>query len=880
MIYYPKEPTVPYVERPTFRRDVLTLIQSGLTKHINLGDAPAIYGKGKTTVLAKLFYELKAAGAPDAPQEIKALSDRIPIWISLDGFSVTYNNVLIHDLDSVAALRQNFEDFKKLLVLLGSQIDQGAFDGLADQLENITGEVFEKLFSFNIQAQGGKLDVGTLAQIHDNDIDVGNVNVDLKVENWEVILREALKSKITRFIQEFLKIYTSLGAQKKFVLIADDFGWIMDYPIGDWFLDLIRQMDNLVTLLSHTITGKTLHWDSHQMVNLPLPPFSLDEVRQYMLQRELTLTDDQIEKVYQFSKAGHPLLASLAGDLIARLDRRESQDADIVLDRLVGKTKGNQNFIFNSLPIDNDELTRQIDSIIIELRNDIQKYDPKLLFGLNVIALARKFDYNLLKFMFKQNLLDKKDESWDEDKAEQEAEQLAHEMILRMPEYSIVQELEDKDLKNSVYRVQYIVRSRMEVNLINSEPPEHIQRIHSQLIDYYQGIQTYSMKTETEYTAMFRLQHSDWQNDVIEWLYHLFCLEDRNRARLLLCKFFLEAFDWWGWYIAFDFCANLCNDLLVEWGQTQPAEDQKVVSLLLDFQNTYPTGYEKHGKGNWMKVEISLQNLLATLDLNLDPTEMNADQRMVRGHLDRYIAEGYRFSIKPNFQRAEAAYNSSLKYFEGHWNRAWIIDFMADLYLDWMKQLEEARDTSHAQEKAAAAEKYAGQSNQMAAEVEDYQDQDHELISQNYRILGSVYLRQNDLDKAFQIFALSIAHAYIFHFQKDNQDEYSHQFYADTGEQVLRALDSLVKQGRLEDACQASQFLRDFWEQQASFYMETIFSAMPDNFNLKAALASDQVDSLRQFIFPIIPEVGAEGDPIDTGVAISQTIADGIKPAG
>ena len=164
--------------------------------------------------------------------------------------------------------------------------------------------------------------------------------------------------------------------------------------------------------------------------------------------------------------------------------------------------------------------------------------------------------------------------------------------------------------------------------------------------------------------------------------------------------------------------------------------------------------------------------------------------------------------------------------------------------------------------------------------AENYLDQDHELMSQNYRILGSVYLRQSDCDRAFQAFALSIAHAYIFHFLEDNQDEYSFQFYIDTGAQVLQALDSLVKQGRLDDAQEACQSLRGFWEQHAPFFAEAILSALPHDFDIEAALSSGQAGSLRQYILPVIPEVGTVGDPIDTGVTVSQTIADGIRLPG
>jgi hypothetical protein len=875
LTYIPKKPTDSYIDRPEFRHQVLELIQSGLTKNLILGDTHAIYGTGKTTALSKIFNDLKNAATPDASEELIALRDRTPIWLSLDEFSVWHANERIIDLDSWAVLTQNFHDFKKLLVLLGKQIDPQAFEELGNRLDSISDR-FDNILRNNDRLHGEDMDLGTSTEINDSELVSGKANIVVNLENREEISREALKRKITQFTQEFLNIYKPISQQKKIVLIADDFCWIMSYPIGGWFLNLVKNMDNLVTLLSRTITDKKLNLDSRQIQRLDLKPFDSEEVRQYMLQRELDLTDAQIEKVFTFSKSGHPLLVSLAGDLLALLERRDSQDVDIALDRLVGKPKGNPENTFNSSPIEVEDLNKPIDRIIDELYIDVKKSDPKLLYGLNVITLARKFDYTLLKFMFKRSLLDRKDEVWDESNAEEEAKQLAHKMTKRMKYYSVVQELEDRNLNTSVYRVHFIVRKRMEVNLEESEPCEYIQQIHNQLIAYYQEKETENIKAEEEYTAMFRLEHTDWQNDIMEWLYHLSCLKDLNRSRLLLSKFFLEAFDWWGWYIAFDFCKDLCTDFLATWNAKRP-EDLEFVQLLQAFHKVYPTGYEKRGKGDWNMVLNSMMALSAELKLDLAPAQMNSDQRMVLGHLDRYIAEGYRFNENPDFQIAKEYYDSSLSYFEVPWNKAWIVNYLADLYLDWMNQLDAESKSSEAIGKAAVAEKYAEESNQMAFEERNYLDQDHELMSQNYRILGRVYLWQNECPRAFQALTRSIAHAYIFHFLKDNQDDYSFQFYKDTGEQILQALLSLIRQGRFDEARDACKSLRGFWERLASHNSNAIFSALQDDFDLDTTLSSEQTGSLRQYLLPVLPEVGTVGTPIRIGVAVSRMISKELR---
>jgi hypothetical protein len=871
MIEFPSNPAeTVYIDRAEYRDNILALIETGHQKNIALGDTHAIYGTGKTTTLSKLYYDLKEQGK------------WTPIWLPLNYYSIMHTNEKIQDYLSLDGLKQNLDDYKRLLIDLGNQIDPQAFEGLPRKMIEIADKRFENIFKFDISAQGGEARVGALAKVVDRELKGGDVKIEVSIHNQEKILEYILDTKRRKITEEFLEIFKPISQRRLFVIFADDFCWIIDQKIGTWLLKLLVRMENTFTLISRTITNSALKWKAHRLQSLYLRPFTLEETQKYLAKRCLNPTDQQLEKIYEYSRGGHPLLVSLVGDFLCRLDRRSAQNVDQLLNKLAGASKTSRVSTLSpgesdeKEPIDMDALTTSIDRIIVEQRKDIRKYDPALLPGLDILAVARDVDRELIEYMFTQFLAGEKVESQlPETALSERAGKIANDMVNRMGHYSIIQQC--KRGERDFFHLHCLVREQMEANLAKERSPAYLERLHNLLANYYGSKESDYLQNQGEYSRMFRLENSAWQADMIEWLYHLFRLKDRNKALLQLTRFYLEAFDWWGWYIAFDFC----DDLLAAWGQTQPAEDVEFLSYLSDFQRAYPLGYEKEGQGSWAEVHKALQNIKLELKLNIPADKMSADQRMVRGHLDRFIAEAYRFHvpkeskrIEANYKRAEAFYRSSLQYFEPEWNRMWIINYLADLFLDWARLLDKAGEAQKAGERYAQAEEQALTSNRMALDEEDFLDQDHELVSQNYRILGDIRLFRGQLAESVQTYNRQIVHAYIFHFMEDNRDDYSFKFYTDTGEHVLNRLTSLAQEGRLAAARQACEFLRSFWEENAGFdYAHEILTDIQLDFDLEESLKSARVDQLKEYIFPRLPEVGVEGDPIETGVAVSQYLA-------
>jgi hypothetical protein len=860
-----------YIDRAEFRDKILTLIKSGTPKNIVMGDTKATYGSGKTTNLAKIFYDLKED------------KDCTPVWLSLSCYSIYHTNEKIQDYGSIEALKQNLDDYKRLLIDLGNWIDSDAFEVLPRRIVEIADNQFEKLFKFDISAKGGDAKLGALTKVAEAELKGGDVSIDIKIQDQEKILRFVVDAKRQKINVEFMELFKPIAKRKKFIIIADDFCWIIDHSIGSWLLQLLSMMDNTFTLISRTQTDSALMWQTNRLQTLHLQPFTLDETQEYLMERCLDPNHAQLEKIYLFSQNGHPLLVSIAADLLCHLERRRAHDMDCVLNRLIGEKNIHQGDNIGgsgSELINVEAITTSLDRIIMELRRDIREYDPVLMPGLDILTIARLVDRELIEYIFTEYLREEHaDQPIVDTFLEERACKLANDLVRRMQYYSVIQQIKQGD--KDCFQLQTLVRERMEVILSKTRSPSYIERLHNLLAAYFGGKESQYLQSHGEYSRMFRLENSAWQSDMIEWLYHLFRMKTRDKALLQLTRIYLEAFDWWGWYIAFEFC----NELLTVWNQTQPAEDTEFLSYLLDFQQAYPLGYDKDGKGCWAELHKAIQNIKQKLKLDISLENMNADQRMVRGHIDRFIADSHRYHVQKDekkqdaaYRRAELFYQSSLEYFEPAWNRMWIIHYLADLQLDWAKLARVMGDEDLAGKKFAQAKKLAFESIQMAMEEDDFFEKDHELISQNYRVLGDMVLLLGQPSKSMMAYTRALVYAYIFHFLEDNRDNYSYKFYYDTGEHILESIIQIVQSEGLEIAHRACEYLRCFWEENAGFdYAHEILMEIPPDFDIDWALSSHKGNLLRSYILPHLPDVGEEGNPIDVGVAVSHYLAEIVK---
>jgi hypothetical protein len=837
-----------YLDRQNCQAAIAQLLKSGQRQPV-LGDMPAIYGSGKTTLFAKFYYELKNG------------SDWSPIWIPLREFSISHSNTKIEDPTCFEAVIQNFYDFERLLVSLGWEIDPEVFADFSS-LVNATNEttsqrlVALKSRPVTLNVQSGDIDIGALAKLSGPNVDIktGDIHATFDDSVQEFLLFD-LEREREQLSQEFVKRFNKISDKKKFVLFADDFSWVIDQKIGDWFQQVVHDMENIVLLVARTITEKELAWDIERLVRVNLEPFSFAEVQQYLNYRThpMTLSKNMQQLVCEFSQ-GHPMILSLVGDLLATANPESTQSLALMLAALIGKQFTNApgdgpGHPLPVGPIPSKEMRERLDKLVGEIRNDVSQKDARLLAVLNIGAVARRINLPLLAFVLEPLLPVGAGGAADGPVDLPGAQQRAAQMLQRLPRYSFVKTFHDR-AGEPYYSFHTLIRERMEAHLRQMDP-EYVERLHGLLAEYYhQGINAdLQESTRAESSRVYRLEDPDWQGVMIEWLYHMCKLKDRSKARLYFARLFLEAFDWWGWYQPFKYC----DDLISVWEQTQPAEDRGFLQLFQEFQAAYPPGYEKHGKGDWKKVYLVSGNIGVQLNLYQAIEKLDADQRTVRGHIERFQGDAFRFINQTELlEEAENHYQQALEYFAADWNKLRTLSYLADLDLElgWFPRAIER----------------VSQSIKKAVERTEYLDYDHELLSRNYRILGDALFHQDDLNGAFQNFGRCLIHAYIFHFT-DAPDAYSYSWYQDMGRHVIQVVSGLWRGGRQAEAQRACQYLRGLWWENVRLFREDIFARAESG--LEDLLLGERLEDLQRFILPTVPGEGAFGVEDKIGNAVS-----------
>lgn len=822
-----------YVDRQKYIEEFQTLVAAG-QKHISLGDTHAIYGSGKTTVLAKIY------------QELKSQPNWTPIWIPLDEFSIYHSNASIQDIDSFEALVQNFQDYWRLLIGLGNELDKEAFGDFRNVMENINNEALAHLLNreqrdVKVEVKSGDVDISTWSKVSGEGVTIktGDISNTVIVSEKEVLTLE-LETARSKFTQEFLERFNRIAANKNYILFADDFCWIIDQKIGDWFLQLVRDMDHTVVIVSRTITEMDLSWNRERMTELRLEPFSRDQVGELLVKRlgNPLVSEALVASVHEFS-FGHPLMISLAVDLLERAQPKNPQEACQIISNLARsnglaqKTNPAQGTGSEIVLRSYEELGQRVDALIQAFRQDVAIKDPELLIAFDICTVARRFDYELMAYTLNRLEMEKDPEA-DPSKVKRSTSSRAAYLMKRLPSYSFLQ-TRTMETGKDYYRIHNFVHERMNA-LVQQSDTSHYEHLHEILASYYlsEGMEyDLSLAGKSEYARMYRLEDPDWQTSMVEWLYHLCQLQERKTARLQFAKLYMEAFDWWGWYLPFKFN----EDLLTVWEQTQPEQDCEFLEMFRNFQKAYPTGYKKFGKGDWDQVIIELENLIIDLELYKPAEKMTPDERMTRGQIERYLAEAYRFNTVPDLKAAEEHYMEGRDYFLSNWNKDWMTGYLADLYFEggnYSLAVETARKSNTS----------------ILNESEDYRELDHELASQNYRVIGDAFLAKGEIPEAVGAYARTIAHAYIFNFIPEFPDEYSYTWYADMTQHVADKLMSLWQMGLPEKAVSACEYLQNFWWQNTR-YSKTIFTAIESE--PVEILAADDTSQIISYCMPAIP---------------------------
>ena len=803
------------IQRRKYIKRFRELIYSEV-KGVLIGDTEATYGSGKTTILSSIFEELLVDG-----QGI------IPIKVDLKKYSLLSGPGKVEDFNSLQALRKNYQAYKSLVIELSKKL----YETLED--ENFSA-VDEKVKAFEVVLveddlrrikDSLSLDSSTVSRIEEavtNCIDSGNVtigeyanivgscvqtgNVTLNIENQ--ILDDYAKDLYLGFVQSIqvsiVEIYNNFVSKKgiRVVILADDFCWIIDQHIGKWFIDLINSLDSTTTVLFRTLTDDSL-LKPLNIKSLNLQPFDALEVREYL---SLNLRSNLFEisqfvntfsdKIMEFS-GGHPLIIELLVDIVNNSFDSSDHNIKNIISGLFSRDPNHASSSSQKLNVvlSVTDLDNRIMSLLDEFEQQDILWQDEVKLGLKILSTTRQLTHdtliNILKFKFEEE-----QQNLSTTEVRDYAVQVANRIKLALEKFAFI------SFRGTTS--EYVIHDRVRLCLnrkFRKENSAEIDGLHYLFANYYGNMGLDSLDEHLEevssleslsYKPLYRLENPSWQRNMEEWLFHLFHISNRPKARLLFTKVYMQAFDWYEYYLPFSFCSNLIS----LWKENQADED--FIKIISDFQSVYPKGFNKHGKVGAGQIPRKLRHLLEAINLgkSMSPDNMTSDERLVAGIINYYIGDGYRYSTPPNFLSADKKYKKAIELYEDEWYKSWAFSDLGRMYSEWGRYED--------------AINYAKISNEVVLR-DGLNKEDHEVLSQNFLTLGDVSLYQDRLEEIQLYYGRALIHAFLFPFD-NGIDVYSISWYNDIVAHVFEfGLAKLVEKHATNDIIDICQYFRSIW---------------------------------------------------------------------
>lgn len=318
---------------------------------------------------------------------------------------------------------------------------------------------------------------------------------------------------------------------------------------------------------------------------------------------------------------------------------------------------------------------------------------------------------------------------------------------------------------------------------------ETSQRLHSRAYDHYRkrSQEEYPGK---DYKSWYRYEDAKWRVLNDHRLYHLAHGGDEAATTLEFVRTYFDAFWWWGAFTE----SSLCDNLLAEWQQKGIYPAGKVVNALHDFQNAFPKETQDRHASNWVEVKLALRHVLKIVHLDGDASKLvDSEQRHVRGLIDVFLAEAYRFG-HDDPQQAAVWYQEAHDLFqqnEDDWVKAWILYHFSEMNCERGELDQALRQSDEALSLGM-------------------QQQDPELIAQSCRVRGDIHLAQKEFDLAGDTYARATYHAFRFQAFPEPPDEYTIEFSPLIGRRVIEKL-CLLYQSDEGQAIKLCGELHQFW---------------------------------------------------------------------
>jgi hypothetical protein len=399
-------------------------------------------------------------------------------------------------------------------------------------------------------------------------------------------------------------------------------------------------------------------------------------------------------------------------------------------------------------------------------------------------------------------------------------------------EVSVLDRLEDSGLIEAVgpnsYALQPAIADYARAQLGDEEALTFHQRaldhVNEKLREYEAGL-----RDVASYQRQYRYEQTAWQSLEEEFLYQV-SHADAASADLAFARAYLDGFFWWGCYIDSPYCERR----LRQWRE-HPASAKSLewIEAFSTFHDSYPTGYEKHGRGDWHAVERALRRIreLANLNGELETIE-GVQQRHVRAMTDLFLAHASRY-IDPTASDADSNYAEARALCEENeddeWIVPWIVYELGDLGL-------ERGDRATARKNAHDALDTARES--------DEDERDYELIANCFRLLADVAWPTSP-QEALENYALAVFYAYRFQGFPEPPDFYTREFYREMTERTAMRLEELWHDGREREATDWCTYLHDFW---SDFWKLAGVPSLSSAF--EHALKGHARDELKQVLFP------------------------------
>jgi hypothetical protein len=657
-------------------------------------------------------------------------------------------------------------------------------------------------------------------------------------------LASQLVDRLRDEINQMIVARTEAGG--RVYVLVDAFELVIDRPVGRWLLWLLDGLDGSVAAVARRVddsesaalpTAVGLA-EFGELDMLEVGEMTAGEVRDYLTRRIGAPGGEIAAAVHGFT-GGHALEVGLTGDLVADMIadmRRRGQPVT---------TDGRVKELIEQMEPGRDDppdvrLSRLVTRFIEGNNPDpavaAADGDSAIGRGLDCLWVVRRFDFPLLR-----SLLAAGGESAG-------GARLAERLI----SYSFVEQRTPLGRPGEQY---YVVHDRVRQQglqqFVDRVRRDELLRVAQ---DYYQDEAT---KTLDSYERWFRYEDTSWQTIAREWLYYAAQLEgaDQESSRLGIAVLFVDAFWWWGNYIAYPFC----EELLADW--TEMAESRRH-TIDLDWGNwlrevylRYPKGWRRQAtSGDWRALRQRLLVFLRERKELRDETKERV--RHVRGLLYIYLAEAERF-LDPHSRRVEQNLSVARELFaadDDEWDVAWVS----------FQQADAALGRGDAQAAVAAAD--IGWRDL----TEEMEDDDFELAANLHRVHADAAWLRGERGLALDLYARAALSAYKVQVDVGDTedapiDEYTQAFMTEMHERVAERLSALHEAGEDATVREACARIRRFFD---PYWRAAGEAGLVDPAEAASLLAQGRAGEVVAGLFPPSP-APADLHQVDTQYALT-----------